>query len=161
MRPLLNLSPKCPREPKLSSHTFKSNSKCCNFCIQCPNSIKLVGKFAIPLLVCVVNFLDEYKFYWFWGSQSKFTGSIEFTKVYLKATTSRAYISFIQCFFWIKFVGLFFAFSLVTMVKFPCRYKLFWMFGRNSKFKIPTFLDYSELRQFASSSYTVISNKKI
>jgi len=57
--------------------------------------------------------------------------------------------------FWIKFVGLCFPFSLVTVVKFSCQSKLFWMFGRNSKFKIPTFLDYNELWWLVSSSYIV------
>jgi len=50
-----------PKRPKVSSHDFKSNLKCCNFCIQCPNSIKLVGKFALSILVCVVKFSDQYK----------------------------------------------------------------------------------------------------
>jgi len=33
------LTPRHLRGPKVSSYSFKSNSKCCNFCIQCPNSI--------------------------------------------------------------------------------------------------------------------------
>jgi len=160
MRPLLNLSPKRPKEPKWSLHTFKSNSKCSNFCIWCPNSIKLVDKFALSFLVCVINFSNQFKFYWFFGSQSKFTGSIEFTKLHLKATNLGSYISFIQCLFWIKFVGLCSTFSLVIVVKFPCQSQLFWIFERNLKFKISTFLDYSELWRLISSSYSVCFHKK-
>jgi len=44
--------------------------------------------------------------------------------------------------------------SLVIVVKFSCQSKLYWMFGNNSKFKIQTFQDWSELRQ-SISSYTV------
>ncbi len=76
MRPLLNWSPKSPKEQILSSHTFKSNSKCCNFCILFPNSIKLVGKFFLSLLVSVIKFSDQSKLYWFFGSRSKFRSSI-------------------------------------------------------------------------------------
>jgi len=60
----------------VSSHSLKSNSKCCDFCIWCPNSTKLVGEFALSLLVCVVKILDQYKMCWFFVSQSKFKGSI-------------------------------------------------------------------------------------
>jgi len=69
------LTPKCPRGPKVSS-VWQSNSKCCNFCIQHPNSIKLVNKFGLALLVFVVKFSDQSKMYSCFGSQSKFTGSI-------------------------------------------------------------------------------------
>jgi len=65
-----------PHRPKVSSHSFKSNSKCGNSYIQCPNSIKLVGNFVLSLLVCVVNFSDKSKIYWFFVSQSKLRGSI-------------------------------------------------------------------------------------
>jgi len=58
------------------SHSFKSNSKFYNFCIRCLNSIKLVGKFALLLLVYVVKFSNQSKMYWFLRSQSKFTSSI-------------------------------------------------------------------------------------
>jgi len=60
-RPLLNLSPKCPKEPKLTSHTFKSNSKCYNFCIRCPNSIKTCWK------ICTLSSSSCHKiFTWIW-----------------------------------------------------------------------------------------------
>jgi len=41
------------------------------------------------------------------------------------------------------------------MVKFSCQSKLFWMFGSNSKFKIQTFLLFSELWWLITSSYRV------
>jgi len=56
------LTPHHLRGPKVSSHSFKSNSKCCNFSIWCPNSIKLVGKCALSLLVYVLMFFWNPKF---------------------------------------------------------------------------------------------------
>jgi len=114
--------------PKVSSHSFKSNSKSCKFCIQCPHSIKLIGKFALALLVCVIRFLDQYKMYRFFGSQLKFTSSI-----CVHQTTFDVY----------NFGGLYlhpmlvfnknFEFcspwGLAIVVKFSCQFKLFECLG--------------------------------
>jgi len=43
------------------------------------------------------------------------------------------------------------------MVKFSCQPKLLWMFGSNSKFKIHTFMHYSELWRLITSSYKIHS----
>jgi len=73
------LTPQHPQGAKKSPLiVLKSNSKCCNFCIRCPNSIKLVGKVEYTSLVCVVKFSDQSKTYWVCESHSKFTGSIWF-----------------------------------------------------------------------------------
>jgi len=56
----------------MSPHCFKFNSKCCDFCKQCSNSIKVVGKFKFFLLICVVKFSNQPKMYLFFVSQSKF-----------------------------------------------------------------------------------------
>jgi len=70
------LTPKWQRGQKLSLQSFKSSSKCCKFCIQAPNSIRLFGKVVFSLLVCMVKSWDQSKMYWFFGSQSKFITSI-------------------------------------------------------------------------------------
>jgi len=68
-----------PSPPKgMCPHiVWQSNSKCFNFCIQCLNSIKLVGKVVHTSLVFVVKFLDWCKMYWFFESHLKFTSSIQ------------------------------------------------------------------------------------
>jgi len=71
------LTPHLPRRQKCLSHSFQSNSKCCDFFIWCPNSIKLVENFALSLLVCVVKVLDQLKMYCYFVSQLKFKGSIQ------------------------------------------------------------------------------------
>jgi len=157
MRPSLNLSPKHPTEPILFSHTFKSNSKCCNFCTPFPNSIKLFGKFVLSLLVCVIKFSDQSKLYWFFGSSSKFTSTIWVHQIAFDDCN----FSFIQCLFLVEFVGLHSPWSLIIVVKFSCQSNLFWMFGSNLKFKIPTFLDYNELWWLITSSYKVCFQKKL
>jgi len=52
------------RGSKVYSYSFKFNSKWCNFCIQCPNSIKLFGRFVLSFLVCVVKFSYQSKKLW-------------------------------------------------------------------------------------------------
>ena len=62
-------------------------------------------------------------------------------KLHFMTATSGACISFIQSFFSIKFVGLCSPWSVVIVVKFSFESKLFWMFGSNSNYKIPTFFN--------------------
>jgi len=57
---LLDLTPKC-LGTKSVLIVQKSNLKCCNFCIQCLNSIEVVGKSTISLLVHVVKFSNQSK----------------------------------------------------------------------------------------------------
>jgi len=96
-------TPKGPKGPKVSSYSFKFNSKCCNFCFCCVDSLKIVGKFTLFFLVCDIIFLDQSKMCWFLeanqSSQVQFGVQFEFMKLYIIAATSGAYISFINvCF---------------------------------------------------------------
>jgi len=128
-----------------SSQVWKSNSKCCNFFIWCPNSIKLVVNFLLSSLLCVVNFSNQSKMYWFFEAIQNSRVQLEFTKLHFDGRKFGACIFFIQCSFSITFVGLCFSWSLVIVVKFSCQSKFFGMFRSNSKFKIQAFLDYNEL----------------
>jgi len=70
------VNPSSPRGPKVSSNSFNFSSKCCNFYIRCPNSIKFIEEFPLSLLVYAVKFSNQSKIQKFLGSQSKFIGSI-------------------------------------------------------------------------------------
>jgi len=61
---------------RLSCVLGTSSLHAITFASQCPNSMKLVGKFAYSLLVSLVKFLDQSKMYWFIISQLEFRSSI-------------------------------------------------------------------------------------
>jgi len=155
MRPLLNLSSKRPKEPTLSSHTFKSNLKCCNFCIWFSNLIKIVGKFALSLLVCVIKFQINLSYIDLLGANRSSQVQFEFTKLHWDGCNFGGLYLFHQMLVFNKIYWMTFPLKSSYCGKISCQSKLFWMFGSNSKFKITTFLDYSELQRLITSSYKV------